>query len=100
MAGPADYLPSGTVGQWLPAPVQRWTVQKGGDPGTDHAIQGTTHDQKVLSNHRGYCTKGGSYGEDRGLDARTQSPKCVQSVEHYFYMSLASGTQLFGICVA
>ena len=25
---PADYLPSGTVGQWLPAPVQWWTEQK------------------------------------------------------------------------
>ena len=41
-----------------------------------------------------------SYGEDRGLGARTQSPKHVQSVEHYFYMPLASCTQLFGICVA
>ena len=45
------------------------------------------------------------YGEDRasalrGLGARMQSPRCVQSVEHYFYMLLASGTHLFGICVA
>ena len=27
-----------------------------------------------------------SCGENRGLGVRTQSPKCVQSVEHYFYM--------------
>ena len=37
---PADYLPPGTVGQWLPVPVQWRTVSKGGDPKTDHV--GTT----------------------------------------------------------
>ena len=28
---PADYLPSGTVGQWPPATGQRWNERRGGD---------------------------------------------------------------------
>ena len=34
---PADYLPSGTVGQWPPVTGQWWNKQKGGDPRTDQA---------------------------------------------------------------
>ena len=37
---PADYLPSGTLGQWPPATVQWWTSLKGGDPKTDQASKG------------------------------------------------------------
>ena len=32
---PADYLPSGTVGQWPPATGQWWNERRGGDPKTD-----------------------------------------------------------------
>ena len=46
---PADYLPPGTVGQWPPAAGQWWTVQKGGDPRTDHAIQGDDSDPGLAS---------------------------------------------------
>ena len=38
---PADYLPSGTVGQWPPATGQRWNERRGGDPKTDQVTQGT-----------------------------------------------------------
>ena len=37
---PADYLPSGTVGQWPPATLQWRTEQKGGVPRTDLVTQG------------------------------------------------------------
>ena len=37
---PADYLPSGTVGQWPPATVQWWNERRGGDPKTDQVTQG------------------------------------------------------------
>ena len=37
---PADYLPSGTAGQWLPATGQWWNERKGGDPKTDQVTQG------------------------------------------------------------
>ena len=37
---PADYLPSGTVGQWPPATGQWWNERRGGDPRTDHATKG------------------------------------------------------------
>ena len=36
---PADYLPSGTVGQWPPATGQWWNVRRGGDPKTDQVTQ-------------------------------------------------------------
>ena len=36
---PADYLPSGTVGQWPPATGQWWNERRGGDPKTDRATQ-------------------------------------------------------------
>ena len=36
---PADYLPSGTVGQWPPATRQWWNERRGGDPKTDRATQ-------------------------------------------------------------
>ena len=36
---PADYLPSGTVGQWPPATGQWWNERRGGDPKTDLATQ-------------------------------------------------------------
>ena len=70
---PADYLPWGTVGQWLPAPGNGGPSERGGDPRTDQVKKGTTRtpgwqpeetgptatsDEKVLSNQRGYCTKG------------------------------------------
>ena len=37
---PADYLPSGTVGQWPPATGQWWNEWKGGDPRTAQVTQG------------------------------------------------------------
>ena len=37
---PADYLPSGTVGQWPPVTGQWWNVRRGGDPKTDQVTQG------------------------------------------------------------
>ena len=37
---PAGYLPSGTVDQWPPDTGQWWNVLKGGDPRTDHKIEG------------------------------------------------------------
>ena len=39
MCRPADYLPSGTVGQWPPATGQWWNERRGGDPKTDRASQ-------------------------------------------------------------
>ena len=36
---PADYLPSGTVGQWPLATGQWWNERRGGDPKTDRATQ-------------------------------------------------------------
>ena len=36
----ADYLPSGTVGQWPPATGQWWNERRGGDPKTDPVKQG------------------------------------------------------------
>ena len=36
---PADYLPSGTVGQWPPATGQWWNERRDGDPKTDRATQ-------------------------------------------------------------
>ena len=65
---PADYLPSGTVGQWPPATGQWWNERRGGDPTTDQATKGLTqnsragnpkrkrpncHNKEVLSNQRG-----------------------------------------------
>ena len=32
VAGPADYLPSGSVGQWYPVTGQWWNELQGGDP--------------------------------------------------------------------
>ena len=37
---PADYLPSGTVGQWPPATGQWWNARRGGDPKTYQVTQG------------------------------------------------------------
>ena len=37
---PADYLPSGTVGQWHPVTGQWWNELQGGDPKTDQVTQG------------------------------------------------------------
>ena len=48
MCKPADYLPSGTVGQWPPATGQWWNERRGGDPRTDHATQrGLTHNSRT-----------------------------------------------------
>ena len=37
---PADYLPSGSVGQWHPVTGQWWNELQGGDPKTDQVTQG------------------------------------------------------------
>ena len=41
---PADYLPSGTVGQWLPAPCNGGPCKRGGDPRTDQVKKGDDSD--------------------------------------------------------
>ena len=67
---PADYLPSGTVGQWPPATGQWWNERRGGDLITDQVTQGADshntragnpkrtrpncHSKEVLSNQRGW----------------------------------------------
>ena len=58
---PADYLPSGTVGY-----LQWWTVQKGGDPRTDHAIR---------------CSQLQCRKENSLKDERTEFEKGIESME-------------------
>ena len=67
---PADYLPTRTVGQWLPAPCNGGTCKRAATPEPTKRRRGLTQnsragipkrkrpncqEKKVLSNQRGWC---------------------------------------------
>ena len=89
---PADYLPSGTVGQWHPVTGQWWNELQGGDPKTDQVTQGLTqnsragnpkrkrpncHRKEELSKQRGWhlCKKRGGAPKTPACEGEgTQEP--------------------------
>ena len=83
---PADYLPSGTVGQWPPATGQWWNERRGGDPKTDRASQRggdpkTDQRKEELSKQLGF--------EGRG-------PRTLASWRHLFSASCRGNCLRYG----